>query len=131
MALSSDQTKMTIPLHFRSICLDDDDRSAGFVSIQPRSGDGRCRANLGFALIPEYWNQGVTTRAITEGWKLFPEVAKLEAMADVDNNGCHRVMEKLGFHKEGVLRKHTVINDKVRDVVFYLLIICLEINCFL
>jgi len=61
----------------------------------------------------------------------FPEVAKLEAMADVDNNGCHRVMEKLGFHKEGVLRKHTVINDKVRDVVFYLLIICLEINYFL
>jgi hypothetical protein len=39
---------------------DDDDRSTGFVSVQPSTGDDhRCRSNVGFALIPWRWNQGI------------------------------------------------------------------------
>uniref|UniRef100_A0A0D3ABJ0 N-acetyltransferase domain-containing protein n=1 Tax=Brassica oleracea var. oleracea TaxID=109376 RepID=A0A0D3ABJ0_BRAOL len=42
----------------RSISLLDDGRSIGCVSIRPDSGDGSCRANLGYAVSKEFWGRG-------------------------------------------------------------------------
>lgn len=40
----------------RSICLND--RSIGFVSVYPWSGDDRCKADIGYAVAANYWGQG-------------------------------------------------------------------------
>ncbi|CAI9762839.1 unnamed protein product [Fraxinus pennsylvanica] len=47
---------------FKSICIDD--RSIGFISVSPATGDDRCRADLGYAIAVQYWGQGITTRAV-------------------------------------------------------------------
>ena len=46
----------------RSICIDD--RSIGFVSIFPGSGDDSCRADMGYGIATKYWGQGITTKAV-------------------------------------------------------------------
>lgn len=108
----------------RSICLDD--RSIGFLFIRPESGDDKCRAELGYAIGSKYWGRGITTRvlnmAISEGFKLFPDVVRLQARVDLKNKASQRVLSKLGFLKEGVLRKYTYNKGQVIDLVVYSLL---------
>lgn len=46
----------------RSICIDD--RSIGFITVFPGSGDDRCRADIGYGLAPKYWGHGIATKAV-------------------------------------------------------------------
>jgi RimJ/RimL family protein N-acetyltransferase len=108
----------------RSICIDD--RSIGFVIIMPRSGDDRCRVDVGYALAAEYWGHGITTRAvkmaISDGLKEFPDVVRLQALVELENKASQRVLDKLGFLKEGVLRKYSFNKGDTRDMVIYSLL---------
>lgn len=108
----------------RSICTAD--RSIGFIIVVPGSGDGRCRANVGYALAAEYWGQGITARAvkmaIAEGLKEFPEVVRFQALVELENKASQRVLEKLGFLREGVMRKYIFNKGKNRDTVMYSLL---------
>lgn len=108
----------------RSICIED--RSIGFVIIMPRQGDDKCRAEIGYALAAEYWGQGITTRAlkmaISDGFREFPDLVRIQASIEIENKPSQRVLEKLGFQKEGVLRKYTFNKGQVRDMVMYSLL---------
>ncbi|KAG6766129.1 hypothetical protein POTOM_030196 [Populus tomentosa] len=99
----------------RSICVND--RSIGFVFIRQESGDDKCRAELGYAIAAKYWGQGVTTRAlkmaISDGLRSFPDLVRLQARVDVENKASQRVLEKLGFLKEGVLRKYMYLKARL------------------
>ncbi|XVF57303.1 hypothetical protein PTKIN_Ptkin06aG0194500 [Pterospermum kingtungense] len=105
----------------RSICIDD--RSIGFVSIFPYSGDDRCRANFGYGVAVKYWGHGIATKAVTmvvsQFFVDFPEVVRLEAFVDVENKASQRVVEKAGFQKEGMLRKYEYLKGKLRDLFLY------------
>ncbi|XP_024194510.2 uncharacterized N-acetyltransferase p20 [Rosa chinensis] len=87
----------------KSICIND--RSIGFVFIKPHGDNDKCRAEIGYALAAEYWGQGIATRAvkmaIIDVFKEFTDLVRLQAMVLVENKGSQRVLEKLGFHKEG------------------------------
>ncbi|KAK9215307.1 hypothetical protein WN944_007312 [Citrus x changshan-huyou] len=65
----------------RSICIYD--RSIGFVSIFPGSGDDRCRADKGYAIAVKYWGHGIASKAVkhalNEVFKDFPDVLRLQA----------------------------------------------------
>lgn len=56
---------------------------------------------------------------IFKEWK---HVERLEAYVDVDNVGSLRVMEKAGFQREGLLRKHFLLKGKARDWVIFSLL---------
>ncbi|CAI9762840.1 unnamed protein product [Fraxinus pennsylvanica] len=90
---------------FKSICIDD--RSIGFISVSPATGDDRCRADLGYAIAVQYWGQGITTRAVKmvlcQVFKEFPELVRLQAYTVLENKGSQRVLAKAGFVREGVL----------------------------
>ncbi|GFY90638.1 acyl-CoA N-acyltransferases (NAT) superfamily protein [Actinidia rufa] len=105
----------------RSICVDD--RSIGFISIFPGSGDDRCKADIGYGLAVKYWGQGITTRAVkmalSQVFKDFPGIIRLQAFADVENKASQRVLEKAGFLKEGHLRKYTYIKGDLKDLFVY------------
>ncbi|KAF3639823.1 hypothetical protein BC332_21779 [Capsicum chinense] len=108
----------------RSICIDD--RSIGFVTVFPGSGDDRSRADIGYAIGFEYWGQGIATKAIEmtipQAFNDFPEVIRLQALADVENKASQRVLEKVGFIKEGILRKYGYHKGKIVDEVIYSLL---------
>ncbi|OMO85686.1 hypothetical protein COLO4_21498 [Corchorus olitorius] len=114
--------KIAIPQTYRpSICLDD--RSIGYVSIKPGSGDDKCRAHLGYAVSAEYWGQGIATialkMAVSDAFKEFPGLVRLEALVEVENMGSQKVMEKVGFLREGLLRKYGFCKGEIRDMFIY------------
>lgn len=105
----------------RTICIDD--RSIGFVSVYPGSGDERCRADVGYGLAVEYWGKGIMTLALKMGvpqvFVDFPEVMRLQAFVDVENKASQRVLEKAGFSKDGLLRKYCYLKGSIKDLVVY------------
>ncbi|EEF45277.1 uncharacterized N-acetyltransferase p20 [Ricinus communis] len=114
--------KVAIPHPWRrSICLDD--RSVGYISVWQFSGDDRCRANIGYALSTEHWGQGVATIAmkmcLSSVFKDIPDLVRLEAFVEVENRRSQRVAEKVGFLKEGLLRKYMYCKGEIRDYVVY------------
>ncbi|XP_022761075.1 uncharacterized protein LOC111307333 [Durio zibethinus] len=114
--------KVAIPQPYRrSICLDD--RSIGYFSIKPEAGDDKCRAHLGYAVSSEYWGQGIATAAlkmaVSSVFKEFPGLVRLEAFVEVENQGSQKVLEKVGFLKEGLLRKYGFCKGEIRDMIVY------------
>ncbi|KAM5569441.1 hypothetical protein ABKV19_016790 [Rosa sericea] len=108
----------------KSICIND--RSIGFVFIKPHGDNEKCRAEVGYALAAEYWGQGIATRAvkmaIIDVFQEFTDLVRLQAMVLVENKGSQRVLEKLGFHKEGLLRKYTIHKGTASDIFMYSLL---------
>ncbi|OWM82008.1 uncharacterized protein LOC116207159 [Punica granatum] len=105
----------------RSICIDG--RSIGFVSVFPWSGEDRCRADIGYALAPEYWGHGIATRAVklalSRVFQNLTEILRLQAFVDVNNRASQRVLEKAGFAREGLLRKYSYLKGELKDLYLY------------
>ncbi len=81
------------------------------------------KAELGYALSPKYWGQGIIVEAamclITWGFNDL-NLKRIEVAAFKDNTKSQRVCEKLGFKKEGVLRNSYMRYDGiVCDKVVY------------
>ncbi|KAJ4967953.1 hypothetical protein NE237_014654 [Protea cynaroides] len=106
---------------FRAICLEN--RPIGAISVIPGSGNDNCRGELGYVLASKYWGKGIATQAVklvvSSIFKEWPHLVRLEALVDVENPGSQRVLEKMGFQKEGVLRKYLIQKGKIRDMVIY------------
>lgn len=99
-------------------------RAIGAISVTPNSGYlDSCRAELGYVLAYKYWGKGIVTKAVkivvSNIFKEWPDLERIEAFVDVDNKGSQRVLEKAGFLKEGVLRKFRTIKGRSRDVFIF------------
>ncbi|CAH9080817.1 unnamed protein product [Cuscuta europaea] len=109
---------------FRAICVDG--KVAGSISVLQFTGDDRCRAEIGYVLGSKYWGKGIGTKAVKMAAALvfveWPELERLEALVDIDNSGSQRVLEKVGFKREGVLRRYYLLKGKPRDAVVFSLI---------
>ncbi|KAM0951875.1 putative transcription regulator GNAT family [Dioscorea sansibarensis] len=106
---------------FRAICLNG--RPVGAISFMPGTGNDSCKGELGYVLASEQWGKGVMTKAVKLAVKsVFEEMERLErveALVDVENKGSLKVLEKVGFLKEGVLRKYFVLKGRTRDMVMF------------
>ncbi|KAM0988588.1 hypothetical protein ACFX13_012757 [Malus domestica] len=114
--------KVAIPHPWRqSICLDD--HSIGYVSVKPELGDDTCRAHVSYAVSAEYWGQGIAKQALrmamSRVYKEFPCLVRVEALVEVENKGSQMVLEKVGFVKEGLLRKYGYCKGEIRDMFIY------------
>ncbi|KAL5768334.1 hypothetical protein ACOSQ2_015117 [Xanthoceras sorbifolium] len=98
------------PWH-RSICIRD--HSIRFVLIYPGLVNNRCRSDIGYAVAVEFWGQGVATKAD------FPEGIRLQAYVDVQNKASQRVLEKVGFLQESLLRKYSYMKGQIRYLYLY------------
>ncbi|EXB63470.1 putative N-acetyltransferase p20 [Morus notabilis] len=109
---------------YRSICLDD--RSIGFISVKPESGEDRCRAHVSYVLGADHWGKGITTTAlrmtISLVFKEFHDLVRLETVVEIENSASQRVLEKAGFLKEGHLRKYGFSKGEIKDVFVYSLL---------
>ncbi len=70
---------------------------------------------LGYWLSEMYWGKGIMTEAIESivnyGFRYF-EVIKIYASVFENNKASMRVLEKVGFHKEAILKK-AILKDNV------------------
>ncbi|CAL4927789.1 unnamed protein product [Urochloa decumbens] len=104
---------------FRAICVVPGGAVVGAVSMAPTAE--RCRGELGYVLARAHWGKGVATAAVRRALRdVFAEVEglrRVEALVDVDNPASQRVVEKAGFRREGVLRRHYWHKGRARDMV--------------
>lgn len=79
-------------------------------------------AELGFELLPAFWNQGIMTetlRAVLAFAFDRMDLHRVEARLDPDNRACKRVLERLGFTREGLLRQNWWHEGKCTDTAVY------------
>lgn len=79
------------------------------------------RAELGYCLASDYWNQGYMREALTALLKFSFETLKLRRLeADVDprNESSLRILDKLGFRREGLLRERWNVDGEIQDSTF-------------
>jgi [ribosomal protein S5]-alanine N-acetyltransferase len=95
--------------------------SCSFVNWDNRNQ----RAELGYVLSYDYWNQGfmseVIRRIILFGFHNIGLV-RIEARCHPLNIGSARVMEKSGMQFEGLLRRHILAKGDFQDVKIYSII---------
>lgn len=80
------------------------------------------RAEIGFVLGRAHWGQGLMTEALTTLFAFsFGELGlrRLEADVDPDNRSSIRLLERLGFRREGHLRERWLVDGQVADSLFY------------
>lgn len=80
------------------------------------------RCELGYAFSSPYWGKGYAVEAI--GAALDHAFAvlglnRIEADIDPRNGPSGRVLERLGFRKEGYMPERWIVNGETADTVFY------------
>jgi ribosomal-protein-alanine N-acetyltransferase len=92
--------------------------SCGFAYVMAWHG----RAEIAYTLSQAYWGQGLMPEAVGAVLKFAFETLQLnriEARCEIENVASERVMQKLGMQFEGVLRQHTQVMGKYRDLKLY------------
>ncbi|PKU73903.1 ribosomal-protein-alanine N-acetyltransferase [Dendrobium catenatum] len=76
-----------------------------------------------YQLAREWWGKGVATTAVriaTEAaMSEIIELERLEALVEERNKASQRVLEKVGFQREGLLRKYWWNKGLLRDMAMY------------
>lgn len=94
--------------------------TAGFNSFQRNH-----RGNIGYDLRPEYWNRGIITEALKAiipfGFNKL-EINRIEAEVMPGNTASEKVLTKLGFKKEGILRDWMYWNENHYDMIMFSLL---------
>ena len=83
------------------------------------------RANIGYDLLPEYWNKGYTTEALKAIIRFgFDQllINRIEAEVMQGNIASEKALQKLGFTKEGVLRQWMNWNNQHFDMSMFSLL---------
>lgn len=89
----------------------------GGAELQMASVEHR-RADIGYVLSRDAWGNGYATEAAAALLRFgFDRLGlhKLSATCDPENAGSARVLEKIGMHREGLLRAHFLIRGEWRD----------------
>jgi len=101
-----------------------DHRPAGWITLVIGNWEhGLCET--GFALSSPFQGQGIMTEALT---LLIPElflhttIERIEARCAVENHASRRVMEKVGFQREGRLRGYFLLHGERVDHYLYALL---------
>lgn len=93
----------------------------GFFRLIPE----HCRAEIGYALNPEFWGKGYMHETINRLVRFGFEIMKLhsiEATVNPENKKSKKVLEKIGFKKEAYFRENYLFNNRFLDSVIYSLL---------
>ena len=83
---------------------------------------GNRRAEIGFILRRDCWGQGYMSEAADTLLRFaFQELGLHRVEADVDprNEASIRLLQRLGFQREGYLRERYFVGEEISDTIFY------------
>jgi len=83
------------------------------------------RAEIGYDLDPAFWRHGLMTEALLVLLRFGFEKMKLnriQAIIDSENSRSIRLVQRLGFKMEGVLRQNSYFNGQYRDELCFSLL---------
>ena len=103
------------------LALRDSDRVIGTATLFNLSLDNG-RAELGYAMGRAHWGKGYMSEAlhalVVHAFEVM-ELRRLEADVDPRNAASIRMLERLGFQREGFLRERWHVNGEIQDALFY------------
>ena len=97
------------------------DRAIG-TSLLFRLEEGSARAELGYVLGRAWWGRGLMHEALAALLdRAFGAMAlrRIEAEVDVRNTASSRVLRRLGFTREGLLRQRWVTKGEAKDIEIF------------
>ena len=78
------------------------------------------RAEISYDLNKKYWGKGIMTKTVKSvmgfGFSRM-QLHRIEATVTPTNQGSLKVLRKLGFKKEGILREQKLLHGKFHDAV--------------
>jgi [ribosomal protein S5]-alanine N-acetyltransferase len=81
------------------------------------------RASIGYSIARRAWGHGLATEAaalvVDHAFVRSASILRIFAECDVENVGSWRVMEKIGMRREGILRAHGRVRERVYDEAVY------------
>lgn len=83
------------------------------------------RAEIGYEIHPQQWRKGYTSEAVSEVLSYGFDVmglTRIGAVVFIENEASNKLLEKVGFQKEGVLRNYMYQDGKSYDTNVYSLI---------
>ena len=99
----------------------DNDRMAGYFLVREKDLEARW-AEIGYMIGKEWQGRGISQKICT---LLIDELFDLQAMQKIviccndDNLASIGLAKKLGFQLEGNIRKHFVVNGKLRNMLYF------------
>lgn len=98
----------------------------GMVQLVPQRLDAAAHhLRLGYLLARAHWGRGLMREALAavlaEAFAQ-PGVERVDALCDVDNHASARLLDALGFEREGLLRRHSLhpnCGAQPRDVTIH------------
>jgi [ribosomal protein S5]-alanine N-acetyltransferase len=113
---ASDQLRPT------SLAIEIESEAVGGISLKLHDDVERVSAEIGYWLGQRFWDRGIMTgavRAVTEyAFDQF-SLTRVYAVPYVTNVASHRVLEKAGFAREGLLRRSAIKNGVILDQVLF------------
>ncbi|WP_339254101.1 GNAT family N-acetyltransferase [Sporosarcina sp. FSL W8-0480] len=83
------------------------------------------RAEIGYEIHPDHWKKGYTSEAVSEVLSYGFDVmglTRIGAVVFIENEASNKLLEKVGFQKEGVLRNYMYQDGKAYNTNVYSLI---------
>ncbi len=78
--------------------------------------------HIGYTVAPTHYNRGFGGKIVSLMVdKIFNEtkIRKVSALVHIENLASQKILDKLGFKREGVLRQHFLINDQPVDEIYF------------
>jgi RimJ/RimL family protein N-acetyltransferase len=111
------------PLELRPFIIERKDGSKiGFVSHFYVLHPAAKHLEIGYILVPSERGKGYCTEAVNimvDYLFLSKESRRIQAQTDLRNVASQKVLEKVGFKKEGTLRKNLFVRGEWRDACLY------------
>jgi [ribosomal protein S5]-alanine N-acetyltransferase len=105
-----------------SLAIEVESQAVGGVSLRLHDDVERVSAEIGYWLGKAYWNRGIMTAAVramtSYGFEQF-SLTRIYAVPFALNAASHRVLEKAGYKREGVLRCSAIKDGVVIDQVLF------------
>lgn len=82
----------------------------------------KVRADFGYNLHPKYWNKGIMTEALSAIMNFTfnsLDVNRIEAAVSTENIPSIKLLKKLGFMQEGILRKRSYCRGSYHDMIMF------------
>jgi [ribosomal protein S5]-alanine N-acetyltransferase len=95
--------------------------SCGFLNLVAQHH----RTDVGFELSKEYWGKGIASEALEAVTKYGFEqmnLQRIQALIEPPNRRSQKLVERHGFHREGLLRKYEYTCGKFDDLYMYSLL---------
>ncbi|MGY8827169.1 MAG: GNAT family N-acetyltransferase [Candidatus Latescibacterota bacterium] len=83
------------------------------------------RAVLGYDLLPAHWRQGIMGEALSAVLDLgfsSMQLHRVEALTFPENIASRRLLDRLGFGEEGVLRDYQYLHGRYQSMAIYALL---------